>query len=247
MQSFSVVEMWGNMGGLARAVVIILAIMSLYSLGVMFERFTTFVRAKSRSARVVQGLSQLLSAHDMKGARELAAKKPQPPIARIVGAALDEYASGLEVLHNQRTLEPGDYDVLDAVHRAIERTKEREISDLRRGLGGLATIASAAPFVGLFGTVVGIINAFQSMAATGQGGLAAVSAGIAEALVTTAFGLLVAIPAVMMYNYFTNRVDDFVVDINEISSELVTFLIKDGRSPANHSVRAEPSRIEARR
>ena len=230
MQSFSVVEMWGNMGGLARAVVIILAVMSLYSLGVMFERFTTFLRAKSRSARVVQGLSQLLSAHDMKGARELAAKKPQPPIARIVGAALDEYNSGLEVLHNQRTLEPGDYDVLDAVNRAIERTKEREIADLRRGLGGLATIASAAPFVGLFGTVIGIINAFRNLKS--GGGMDVIGPGISEALVTTAFGLLVAIPAVMMFNYFTNRVDDFVVDMNDVSSELVSFVLKEGRDSA---------------
>ena len=127
-------------------------------------------------------------------------------------------------------MELGDFDIVEAVNRALERVKEREIADLRRGLAALASIASAAPFVGLFGTVVGIINAFHSMAESGQGGLASVSAGIAEALVVTAFGLLVAIPAVMLYNYFTNRVDDFVVDMNDVSSELVSFVLKEGRA-----------------
>jgi biopolymer transport protein ExbB/TolQ len=226
MQNFSFVEMWGNMGGGARGVVIVLALMSIYSLGVMVERFVTFVRAKGRSTTLVQGVSQLLQQHDLDGARELMAKKPQPPIARVLAAALDEYRDGVDVLKSTRALAIGDFDIIDAINRAVERVKEREISDLKKGLGGLATIASAAPFVGLFGTVIGIINAFQSMAATGQGGLAAVSAGIAEALVTTAFGLLVAIPAVMVYNYLTNRVDEFVVDMNEVSSELLSFVLK---------------------
>jgi biopolymer transport protein ExbB/TolQ len=102
----------------------------------------------------------------------------------------------------------------------------RVAAELRRGLGGLATISSAAPFVGLLGTVGGIITAFQAMAATGSGGLGSVSAGIAEALVTTAFGLFVAIPAVMMFNFFTHRVEAMQVDMADASSELVDFLTK---------------------
>jgi biopolymer transport protein ExbB/TolQ len=112
----------------------------------------------------------------------------------------------------------------------VDRSSIRAVADLRRGLGGLATIGSSAPFVGLLGTVAGIITAFQAMARTGSGGLASVSAGIAEALVTTAFGLLVAIPAVMMFNTLTNRVDGMQVDIDESAMELVDFLIKKGRS-----------------
>ena len=100
---------------------------------------------------------------------------------------------------------------------------------LLRGLGGLASIATAAPFIGLFGTVIGIINAFRSMAATGAGGLGAVSAGISEALFTTATGLLVAIPAVMMFNYFTNSIEAFVVDMNDVSSELLSYVLREGR------------------
>jgi biopolymer transport protein ExbB/TolQ len=100
---------------------------------------------------------------------------------------------------------------------------------MRRGLGSLATIGSTSPLVGLLGTVAGIITAFQAMAATGSGGLGSVSAGIAEALVTTAFGLLVAIPAVMFFNYFTNRVEEIQVDVNDSTTELVDFFIKEGR------------------
>jgi hypothetical protein len=109
----------------------------------------------------------------------------------------------------------------------IERTKERETADLKRGLGGLASISSAAPFIGLFGTVIGIINAFRSMAATGQGGLGAVSAGISEALFTTAVGLSVAIPAVMTFNYFTSVIDRYVVDMNGVGSELLSFVLRE--------------------
>jgi biopolymer transport protein ExbB len=100
---------------------------------------------------------------------------------------------------------------------------------MKNGLGGLASISSAAPFIGLFGTVIGIINAFQAMAASGQGGLGAVSKGISEALITTAAGLLVAIPAVMMYNYFTNTIEQFVVDMNDVSSELISYVLREGR------------------
>ena len=232
MQTFSFVEMWENMGLLARAVVLMLAIMSIYSFGVMVERVVTFARARSRSLRFVLELGALLKKRDIKAALTLAKAQPQPPIARVVAAALDEFEEGMEAQRNHGTDELGDFDLVDAVNRAIERVKEREIADLRRGLGGLATVASAAPFVGLFGTVVGIINAFRSMAGSGQGGLASVSAGISEALVTTAFGLFVAIPAVMVFNYFTNRVDDFVVDMNDVAAELVSFVLKAGRDAA---------------
>jgi biopolymer transport protein ExbB/TolQ len=128
--------------------------------------------------------------------------------------------------------EIGDFDVIAAVNRAVDRSSMRTVADLRRGLGALATVGSTAPFVGLLGTVAGIITAFQSMAATGSGGLGSVSAGIAEALVTTAFGLLVAIPAVMMFNYLTNRVEDMQVDINDSANELVDYFMKEARPEA---------------
>ena len=119
--------------------------------------------------------------------------------------------------------------MVEAINRALDRATLRVMADLRRGLSGLATVASSSPFVGLLGTVLGIITAFQLMATSGSGGLASVSAGISEALITTAFGLLVAIPALMMYNYLTNRVEEMSVDIADASNELVDFFLKEGR------------------
>ena len=118
---------------------------------------------------------------------------------------------------------------IESVARALERQAQREQQNLKRGLNLLATVGSTAPFVGLLGTVVGIINAFQQIAATGSGGLGTVSAGISEALVTTAFGLLVAIPAVMAYNYFNSRVEGFTIDMNDVASEVINFVLKEGR------------------
>ena len=226
MESFSFVDMWKTMGLLARAVVVILAIMSMYSLYVSGERLLTFVRARGASITFVGGLASSLKQQNVKQALELSGQKPQPPIARVVQAGLREYVDGMEALRSSGTLEVGDFDIVEAVNRAVERVKEREVADLRRGLGGLATIASAAPFVGLFGTVVGIINAFQSMAASGQGGLASVSAGIAEALVTTAVGIAVAIIGVWLFNFFTSRIEAITNDITVSVQEFIDWCEK---------------------
>jgi len=112
------------------------------------------------------------------------------------------------------------------VNRALERATALAAADMKKGLGGLATIGSTAPFIGLLGTVVGIIHAFQGIAATGSGGIAAVSGGIAEALIATAFGLFVAIPAVMAFNYFTGVLERFHVEMTNSAAELVDFFLK---------------------
>lgn len=209
---FSFAEMWQQMGFLAKAVVVLLGLMSIGSLGIIVERLLLFARARRQSTQYVLRLRELLGGKKVKEAREAASEAPASPVARIVSAGIAEYLSS---------------NSADLVYRALERHKEREIADLRRGLSNLATVGSTAPFVGLFGTVVGIINAFQSMAATGSGGLGAVSAGIAEALVATAFGLLVAIPAVWMFNYLSSRVEGFVVDMNDVASEVVDFIARE--------------------
>jgi biopolymer transport protein ExbB len=119
---------------------------------------------------------------------------------------------------------PGE--TIEASKRALERTEAIVHAELKRGLGGLATIGSTAPFVGLFGTVVGILNAFKGISQEKATGLAAVAGGIAEALVTTAVGLFVAIPAVMMFNYLTGRVEAFDVEMDNSSSELIDYFLK---------------------
>src|SRR5262249_17209861 len=126
-------------------------------------------------------------------------------------------------------------DSFEIVTSALENSKEEALIEMKRGLGFLATIGSTAPFIGLFGTVVGIINAFRGIAATGSGGMAAVSGGIAEALVATALGIFVAIPAVAAFNHFTGQLERFQVEMNKASSELVIFLFKVPR--AAHAAR----------
>jgi len=177
-------------------------------------------------------VTKKLQDKDIKAALSLAQLKPQGPIAIVIEAALTEYLEGLSALKEVGPDDVGDFDLVDNVNRAIDRVKEREIADLKKGLGGIATIASTAPFVGLFGTVVGIIIVFGTMKISGGGGIAAVAGGIGEALVTTAAGLLVAIPAVMVFNYFTNAIDSFVVDMDETSSELISYMLREGRKAA---------------
>ena len=150
-------------------------------------------------------------------------------LARVLGKAIAEYQHGLVAKHSKGPQDVGEFDLVDAVNRALERGTVRTANELRRGLGALATIGSTAPFVGLFGTVWGIIKAFQKMAIEGGGGLGTVSGAIAEALINTAFGLLVAIPAVMFFNNLTNRVEEMQVDITDSATELVDFFMKEGR------------------
>ena len=228
--SFDLVHMWHTMGPFAKFIATVLAVMSVYSLAVMGERLVVYSRASTASRDYAEQLRALLPARKYGEAVELSKKLKRGHIAKVLGLAIEEYARGVKALHTHGPEDVGDFDVVAAVNRAVDRSSMRTVADLRRGLGALATVGSTAPFVGLLGTVAGIITAFQAMAATGSGGLGAVSAGIAEALITTAFGLLVAIPAVMMFNYLTNRVEDMQVDINDSANELVDFFMKEGRS-----------------
>ncbi len=227
--NFTVLGMWHEMGIIARAVVIVLVVMSMYSMGIAVERWRAYRRGKSRSMGYVKALAPIFAqSGKLETARGIEDRFPGSPVARVVGTGVGEFAKGLEL----RAAGKADYDIVDAAVRAMERTKDRELANLRRGLPVLATVSSSAPFVGLFGTVGGIITAFQKLSdpAKGGGGIGTVSAGIAEALVTTAVGLGVAIVAVWFYNYFTAKVDDLIVDMDETASELVDGIIKDGRA-----------------
>jgi biopolymer transport protein ExbB/TolQ len=226
---FTLVGLWNEMGFTARAVVVVLIVMSLYALAVAGDRLLTFRRGRRLSRGYVEALAPLVEAAGrLREAVGLEKKFVGSPVARVIGAGLHEYARGLE--RPAGTAAPAAFDVAEIVNRAMERSKERELAGLRRGMPVLATVASSAPFVGLFGTVGGIITAFQKLAdpTKGGGGIGTVSAGIAEALITTAVGLGVAIIAVWFYNYFTARLDDVTIDIDETASELVDTILRGG-------------------
>jgi biopolymer transport protein ExbB/TolQ len=212
--------LWQSMGGIAKLVVVILAILSIYSLTLSGERWWRYRSAKKQSLQFALLTTQYLKQDRPQDAIAASKKFKNSHLAKVVSAGL------LEFMVEEQSSPLSGYDVIEAARRAIERATLMTTADFKRGLGGLATIGATAPFIGLFGTVVGIINAFRGMAITGSGGLGAVSAGIAEALVTTAMGLFVAIPAVWLYNYLLNQVERFQVEMANSSSELVDFFIK---------------------
>lgn len=222
---FSLLGMWEQMGWIAKGVVIILALMSIWSLQFAIERVIRFQRAKKESLRVALGVTPLLKQHKLEEAISFAKDKKfkHSHLARVLAAGLTEFH-----YEKSQTL-PADFDIVDSGKRAIERETLMTTAEMKKGLGNLATISTTAPFIGLFGTVVGIINSFRGMAASGSGGLGAVSAGISEALVATALGLAVAIPAVWLYNYFLNKIDRFNVEMSNAASELVDYFLKNRR------------------
>jgi biopolymer transport protein ExbB/TolQ len=232
---FSLVGLWHAMGPVAKGVVIILLIMSMFSIGITVERFLTFRKGRSRSIGYIGALQPLMATPGrLREAVGLDQRWRGSPVARVIGTGINEFVRGLDSL-GQRASDPAEIElVVDGVSRAMDRVKERELANLRRGLSFLATVSSSAPFVGLFGTVFGIITAFQNMADPnkGGGGLASVSAGISEALLTTAVGLAVAIVSVWFYNYFTTRVDDFTVDVDETAGEVLDGMMREGRGGA---------------
>ncbi len=226
---FSFAGMWEQMGFFAKAVLIALVVMFVVALAIIFERLRAYGRAKRQSVSYIIQLRTLLEERKIEDAVTAAEAHPDSPIAKVVGAGLREYLKGLEALHEEGPDDVGDFDLVDAVNRQMERAKERETANLKRGLGWLATTGSTAPFVGLLGTVVGIINSFQGLSDDGGGGLSSVAGGISEALVATAVGLLVAIPAVMLFNAFNGKVEAYQIDMNDVASEFIDFVLKEGR------------------
>src|SRR4051812_13175429 len=220
---FSLLGLWSQMGAIAKLVVITLLIMSIMAITVSVERLITFRKGRRRSLEYIAALQPLIGTPGrLHEALRLPESWNDAPLARVLGVGLAEYRQGLERLGSHAT-DTIEIEVLGhGVARSMDRAKKRELAGLGRGLPLLATIASSAPFVGLFGTVFGIITAFEKMAdpSKGGGGLATVSAGIAEALLTTAVGLAVAIVAVWFYNFFAAKLDEFGVIIDDSTGEL---------------------------
>ena len=216
-------HMWTEMGWVAKAIAVILVIMSMISFGVAIERIYTFAQARKQSKLYAPQVAKHLKDGRLKDAIAISSSKNYrySHLAKVVLAGMQEYQFQQESGGNLSR-----EDLVDTVRRAIQRASALTANDLKKGVASLATIGATAPFVGLLGTVVGIINAFQGIAATGSGGLGAVSAGISEALVETALGLVVAIPAVWFYNYLTGRIEYFNVEMDNSSSELLDYFIK---------------------
>jgi biopolymer transport protein ExbB/biopolymer transport protein TolQ len=212
-----------QMGTVARIVAVVLVFMSMWSFGVSIERFYTFLQARKQSKLYAPQVAKHLKDGRLKDALAVSQAKTYQysHLAKVVLAGLQEY----QFQQDTGGVLTRD-DIVDTVRRAIQRATALTSNDLKKGIPSLATIGATAPFVGLLGTVVGVINAFAGIGAQGSAGLGAVSAGISEALIETALGLVVAIPAVWLYNYFTGRLEYFNVEMDNSSSELVDYFIK---------------------
>jgi len=225
---FNLETLWKTMSLPVKGTAIFMVILSIYTVYVIIERLITYSTASKQSISYVLALREHLAKRRVDDALKAAQLHGKSPVAKVVESGLRALKQGREALTTDGPEDVGHFDIVDSVNRAIDRVKERETSKLRKGLGGLASVASAAPFIGLFGTVLGIINAFGLL--KDGGSIDTVGPAIAEALISTAFGLLVAIPAAMFFNYFTTRVENIVVDMNDVASEFIDFVLKEGRA-----------------
>lgn len=235
-------EVWQHMGLPALIVAGVLFVMGLASLTVFVERLFTLWRSRLASRRFSAEVAADMNAGNFDAVIGAADRFKRGHLARIVRSGLSTYR------HAEQTADISGLTPFDQTQRYIERYMEEIAADLRRGLAVLASTGSTAPFVGLLGTVLGIISAFQGIAATGSGGLSAVSAGIAEALVETALGLSVAIPAVLAFNYLSGKIGREELLLKNAAGELLDTIedhAERGRAANGETTAAHPSPLQA--
>jgi len=222
---FGLLEMWSAMGAVAKTVAIILIGLSIITIYMFIERLLVFSRAKKTSRAVAPKLADLLKSGNLKDALALSSKKDfkGSHLARVTSAGIQSIIEGKEAKLSME-------EQLETASRGGERAKTLFNQELRRGLSILATIATSAPFIGLFGTIFGIINAFRGMQLTGSGGIGAVAGGIAEALVTTAVGIGVAVLALWVFNTLNSRIEVFDAEMDNTQSQVVDFFLKTGET-----------------
>lgn len=215
----SLIELWHSMGMFAKGIVYTLLIMSVWSLSIMVQKWWYLRTAQAQTRKFAPEFSQFLEEDNLNEAINLAEGYKKSHVAKVLGGALAEI---------KPLIQDGSVTVSDinSAERAVEREMLMQIVLMKRSLAMLATTGATAPFVGLLGTTMGVVNAFQGMAAGGGGGISSIAAGISEALITTAFGLLVAIPAVWAFNYFQTKIDNITAEMTYSSKEMIDYLIK---------------------
>jgi biopolymer transport protein ExbB len=212
--SFDLAHIWASMGLFSKLIAAALILMAIGCVGVVVERWIALARNARDSRAFARVAAPMIDEWKVEELVGLSDKFKHSVLAKLLAAITQRYLRGYEDLD-------GGMTPVEMARNEAERMKEVLGADLRRGMGLLASVGSVAPFIGLLGTVVGIIAAFQGIATSGGGGIAAVSAGIAEALVETALGLLVAIPAVLFFNWLTGRVNLVELALNRSASELL--------------------------
>ncbi len=215
----SLLDMWYQMMWFAKGIVGVLMIMSIWSLAVFVKKWWDLRKSQAETRKFAPEFSQFLEEDNITEAINLSERYKKSHVARVLGGALTE----IKPLIHDGSVSVND---INSAERAVEREMLMTLTDMKRGNGVLATVGATAPFVGLLGTTMGIINAFQGMAVSGSGGIAAISAGVSEALLTTAFGLLVAIPAVWGFNFFQVKIENLAAEMTYTSKEFIDYLIR---------------------
>jgi biopolymer transport protein ExbB len=228
----SITDLWLSMGYFAKTIATILIIMSIISLSVAAAKLIRFRRMTKATRIFAPQFSAALEADNIPEALALTEQYQKSHVARVLGESLREVAPLLDNPHAAGA-------AITSAERSVEREQILLANELKSGLGLLATIGSTAPFVGLLGTTMGIVNAFTGMATSG-GGMEAISAGVAEALITTAVGLIVAIPAVWLYNYFSARLDTLFSELAYAGREMVDWMMT---REANRTLRTGRSAV----
>lgn len=225
----SLMEMWNQMGWFVKGIVIVMIGMSVVTIAVAVSKWRTLAKMSRATRAFAPKFSEALEGDRIRDALALTEEYNDSHVAGVLGEALREVAP---LLGDRELAGP----VITSTERAIEREQILLAADLKKGLGVLATIGATAPFVGLLGTVIGIVNSFAGISASGGGGLEAVSAGISEALIATAIGLIAAIPAVWLYNYFTGRLERLFSELAYAGRELVDWMMMREARRAGHAV-----------
>jgi biopolymer transport protein ExbB/biopolymer transport protein TolQ len=227
----AIVGMPVEVGAFAAIIIVVMLGMSVFAMTIIIQKYFQIRTSQSATRIFAPQFSRAIQEENLDQAIALAEKNKKSHVSRVLGGALSEVKP---LLRDRATITAAD---INSAERAVERQMLITLSEFKRGLGVVATVGATAPFVGLLGTTMGIVNAFVGMSQAGtSGGLAGISAGIAEALITTAFGLLVAIPAVWAYNYFTTKVENLTVEMTYTSKELIDYLIKSVGSEFGRSI-----------
>jgi len=222
------VQIFKDASIIVQVITIGMVLMSVFMFYVIAERLLTFRAASDQSIRYVQALGEFLRQHKVNEALQAARHSSMSPVAKVMESGLQALLQGREALKTEGPDDVGDFDLVDSVNRALERVKERETANLRKGLPYLGTVASATPFIGLLGTVVGILGTFQLLKGNNVS-ITEIGPKISEALVSTALGLGIAIIGAMSFNFFTSRVENYVIDMNDVSSEFIDYVLREGR------------------
>jgi biopolymer transport protein ExbB/TolQ len=233
-------ELWGHMGLPVKAVVIALSIQAIACVAVVFDRVMLLTQSAKRARQFAAVVQPSMDARNYQQVLVSLADVPSNHLTQYVEVGLRTFISRAQAGDTAK-------ESAEVARRSLSRKGDAISRDLNRGMNVLASTGSTAPFVGLLGTVLGIINAFKMIAATGSGGIGTIGAAIGEALVVTGYGLIVAIPAVLVFNWLSGRIANYEAGLLNSGNELVDRLELDLRTQQNAPAAAvsEPAQPSA--